>query len=155
MLHQYKMKKFIVDQCLFLFIGLGLMGYLLFVLRRNIWFAVLLDCIIVLPLLYVCRRLILLPIDMLLRPKTEELRFSAKANVHELQFSREFHCFEWEFRDDKSRALRLLIPEATKQDSITQPKKDRLLRVSYYRLSRLLLGWEIIEESKPPVEPVV
>lgn len=145
MTHEYKMKKYLTDQGWFLLIGLVIMGYLLFVFRRKLWFGILLDCIMVLPLIFVCRRLIVLPLDMLLKPKTETLRFSSRANVRELQFSREWFTYEWEFKDEQDRSIRLLIPEATKQTSITQPKKDRLLRVRYYRLSKLLLGWEIIE----------
>lgn len=145
MIHKYKMKKYVVDQCWFMFLGLAIMGYLLFIFRKKMWFGVLLDCIIVLPMLFVGRRLILLPIDMLLKPKMETLRFSGKVTARELQFSREWHCFEWEFKDENGHALRLMIPEATKAASITQPKKDRVLRVSYYRLSKLLMGWEIIE----------
>ena len=145
MVHEYKMKKWMIDQCLFFFIGIGIMGYFLFVFRRRIWFAVLLDAIVLLPLLYVSRRLVLLPIDKLLGKKKEEVFFVAKTGAHELQFNREFHCYEWEFRDDNGRSLRLLIPEATKDTSVPQPKKDRRVRIEYYRLSRLLTGWEIIE----------
>ena len=145
MVHEYKMKKWMIDQCLFFFIGIGIMGYFLFVFRRRIWFAVLLDAIVLLPLLYVSRRLVLLPIDKLLGKKKEEVIFAARTGAHELQFNREYHCNEWEFRDDNGRSLRLLIPEATKDASVTQPKKDRRVRIEYYRLSRLLTGWEIIE----------
>lgn len=145
MLHKYTMKKFIKDQCIFFFVGLVVMGYILYVFRRKMWFGFLLDAIILLPILYVCRRLVVLPLDMLLKPKTREMRFIAKVGVHELQYTRDYSCFEWEFRDEKDRALRLLIPEATRQTSITQPKKDRLVRISYYRLSKLLMDWEIIE----------
>lgn len=145
MVHEYKMKKFIIDQLLFFFIGLAVMGYFLFVFRKRIWFGFLLDAIVLLPLLYVCRRLVLLPLDKLLGKKSGEFIFTAKTDAHYLQYHREYVCFEWEFRDEKGKTLRLLIPEATKETSITQPKKDRRVRIAYYRLSRLLMSWEIIE----------
>lgn len=145
MLHEYKMKRFIKDQCLFFVVGLLILGYLVFVFRKRLWFGLLLDAIILLPILYVCRRLIVLPLDMLMKPKTQELRFAAKTGSHELQYFREYYCYEWEFRAENGRTLRLMIPEATKQKSIIQPNKDRLVRIRYYRLSKLLLSWEIIE----------
>ena len=145
MLHKYKMKKFVVDQCLFFIIGLIAMAYFLFLFRKRLWFGLLLDAIVLLPIIYVCRRLIVLPLDMLLGTNTREIRFSAKVGVHELQYARGYYCYEWEFKDESGRSLRLMIPEATKADSITQPKKDRMMRIGYYRLSKLLMSWEIIE----------
>ena len=38
-----------------------------------------------------------------------------------------------------------MIPEATKQTSIVQPKKGRKLKISYYKLSKLLVSWEIVD----------
>ena len=122
------------------------MGYILFVFRKKMWFGYLVDGIVFIPLLYVCHRLVLLPLDLLMKPKTVTARFVAKVGTHELQYSRGSYCYIWEFKDETGHAIRLMIPEATQQTSITQPKKDRLLRISYYRLSKLLMGWEIIEE---------
>ena len=145
MLHEYKMKKYLTDQCLVLGIGLVIVVYFLYLFRVRLWFAWLLGTIILLPVVFVCRRLLVLPLDLLMGKKTEEVRFSARTDARELQFSREFYCYEWEFRNDRDHAFRLLIPEATKATSITQPKKDRRVRITYYRTARLLLSWEIIE----------
>ena len=122
------------------------MGYILFVFRKKMWFGFLVDGIIFIPLLYVCHRLVLLPFDLLMKQKTITARFVSKVGTHELQYSRGTYCYEWEFKDENGHSIRLMIPEATTQTSIIQPKKDRLLRISYYRLSKLLMSWEIIEE---------
>ena len=86
------MKRFLKDQRLFFYIGLCFMAYILFLFRNRIWYALLIDGIVILPLLYVCRRLIALPFDKLMKPKTEEVVFNGKADTHELQFSREYFC---------------------------------------------------------------
>ena len=121
------------------------MAYIFFLFRNRIWFALLIDSILLLPVIFVCRRLIVLPFDKLMKPKTEEVIFNGKVDMHELQFTREYLCHEWEFKDSQDRTMRLLIPEATKQTSIVQPKKGRKLKISYYKLSKLLVSWEIIE----------
>ena len=94
MLHEYKMKKYLTDQCLFLGIGLVIVAYFLYLFRVRLWFAWLLGAIILLPVVFVCRRLLVLPLDLLLGKKTEEVRFAARTDARELQFFREFYCYD-------------------------------------------------------------
>lgn len=146
MRHSFNMKRFLTDQCIFFFAGLLIIVYLAFLLRKHVAFAVFSSLLFLIPMIFVCRRLIVLPLDKIAGAKAANAEFAGESAGHELQFFRNNICYEWSFTDENGQELKLLIPEATVKSSFTpQPKKARKTRIQYYRYSKLLLSWEITE----------
>ena len=145
MIHTYKMKRFLTDQLLFFFIGLIVIVYILFALRRNIIFGLFVSLLAMIPIILICGRLFALVPDLIVGKKTVVAVFDRDAGAHELQFFRRNYCYEWHFTDENGKLLKLLVPEATTNTSIQQPRASRKTKITYYRFSSLLLSWEILE----------
>ena len=146
MRHTFNMKRFLTDQCIFFFGGLLIIVYLSFLLRRHVVFAVFSSLLFLIPMVYVCRRLIVLPLDKIAGEKTVTAEFSGETPGLELQFFRRNFCYEWSFKTEDGQSLKLLIPEATVKASFSpQPKLARKTKITYYRHSGLLTSWEIVD----------
>ena len=146
MRHTFNMKRFLTDQCIFFFGGLLVIVYLCFLLRRHPVFAVFSSLLFLVPMVYVCHWLIKLPLDKISGPRTVTAEFTGESAGHELQFFRNNICYEWSFKDENGQTLTLMIPEATTRSSFTpKPKLARKTRIEYYRLTKILVSWEIVE----------
>ena len=144
-MHKYNMRRLLKDQAIFLMLGAVVAAYILFVFRKRPVFSIVLALLVILCSMYSSRRIVLLGIDKIIGKKTAVACFKENVDRQELQFIKRTYCYIWELVDENGSTLRLMIPEATTKDSIMQPKKDRKLRIEYYKMSRLLISWEILD----------
>lgn len=142
------MKKFIVDQLLFLAIGIIIMISIPYFCSPV--FTVLIETIVVICWGYLCRRILLLPFDLLIGKETQLGYFSCQCCIEDLEFFKDMGCCEWKFFFENNQILKLLVPTAIIMDNasrIPQPAKNIKLRVTYFRLSKILIHWEIINNK--------
>ena len=94
---------------------------------------------------FLCRRILILPFDLLYGKMTQVVYFSAQTGREELEFFNTPHCCIWKFYYGSNDTLSLLVPVAVtknEQHYIHCPVKDQRIKITYYRFSRLLCTWE-------------
>lgn len=92
----------------------------------------------------ICYRLVLLPVDLAFGRKTELLYFSTQLCLEELEFFKKKYICSWKFHNNKN--LILIVPLSYSKEQIAQiiyPPHDRLLRVTYYPLSKILISYDM------------
>lgn len=90
-------------------------------------------------------RVLLIPFDWLIGKKTEYAYFSMLARVERIETSRKSYCMEWKFYYGKQKKLYLLNPIAYSFEDVYDcpfPEKDKKLKITYWKLSKILLSWE-------------
>ena len=144
------MKLYLLDRALYLFAGI------LLVIGSCIYFptvlAVIAVILIVLSWGIICYPLVLLPLDFVLGRKNELLYFSTQLGLEELEFFKRRYICEWKFVNSKKQ-LNLMIPLSYSKEQISQssfPPHDRLLRVTYYPFSKIMVSWELEPEKRLP-----
>lgn len=144
------MKLYLLDRALYLFAGI------LLVIGSCIYFptvlAVIAVILIVLSWGIICYPLVLLPLDFVLGRKNELLYFSTQLGLEELEFFKRRYICEWKFVNSKKQ-LNLMIPLSYSKEQISQssfPPHDRLLRVTYYPFSKIMISWELEPEKRLP-----
>ena len=142
------MKRFIIDQLLFLAIGIIIMISIPYFCGSV--FTTVTETVVVVCWSYLCRRILLLPFDLLIGKVTQLGYFSCQCGIEDLEFFKDMGCYEWKFFFENNQIFQLLVPTAIKTDNairISQPKKNVKLRVTYFRLSRILIDWEIVNNK--------
>lgn len=96
----------------------------------------------------ICKEVILFPIDLMLGKKTVICYYSTYDSwVHEYEFFHRERCDRWKFYDN-NRSFWLTVPLKTLKRYQTYeqvcPPERKKLRVTFYRLSHVLLSWEIV-----------
>ena len=136
------MGKFIVDQCLFLVLGIAII--VLIPIICGPIFTLILEIVVILCWGYLCRRILLIPVDLILGKVTRKAYFVAQSGVEDLEFFKNMYCCEWKFNFDNGQTLRLLVPIAiTKVEAykLVLPPKDVIHRITYFSHSKILLEW--------------
>ena len=136
------MKKFIIDQSLFLVMGIAIM--ILIPIFCGPIFTLIFEIVVILCWGYLCRRILLLPFDFILGKVTRTVCFATQCGIEDLEFFKDMYCYEWKFNLGNGQMLRLLVPIAiTKKEAhkIVPPQKDVKLRITYFSLSKILLEW--------------
>ena len=138
------MKKFILDQILFLIVG-----FLLAVIIPHICgpiFTLVLETVVILCWGYLCRRVLLLPLDFVVGTTTKTVYFSSQFGKEEYEFFKGNYFSNWMFCYENDRKLLLSIPgpDTTNFDCIMLPSHDKRIEVTYYKFSRILLAWKYI-----------
>ncbi len=143
------MEKFIIDQTLFLVIGV-----LIIVLIPTICgpiFTLILELVAILCWGYLCRRILLLPVDLILGKVTHTACFTTQSGVEDLEFFKKMYCCEWKFKLENNQTLRLLVPIAIKEkesNKLVFPQKNVVYRITFFKLSKILLDWDIINKTE-------
>lgn len=136
------MKRFLIDRLLFLMAGIVIM-----VLIPLIWnsdFALLLEILVILSWGYLCRRILLLPLDLLFGKVTQSVYFAGQCGIEDLELIRGVHCYIWKFYYEDNKTLKLLVPFVVSRNTGNKPilpQKDGKLEVTYFRLSKILFSW--------------
>ena len=94
---------------------------------------------------YICRRIILLPIDLLRGKKTNYAYFSTQCSKENYEFFKNTYCVEWKFRYSNGYTIKLLVPYDMTENDLSifeQPPKDKKVKITYLRFSKILLQWE-------------
>lgn len=136
------MKKFIIDQSLFLVMGIAIM--ILIPAFCGPIFTLIFESVVVLCWGYLCRRILLLPFDLILGKVTQTAYFATQCGIEDLEFFKDMYCCEWKFNLGNGQMLRLLVPIAiTKKEAykMVQPQNDIKLRITYLSRSKILLEW--------------
>lgn len=89
------MRKFITDQILFFAIGLAIMIGIPFFCGPI--FTLLLEMIAIVSWGYLCRQLLLLPLDLICGKVTRSVCFSSQCGVGDYEFYFHQHYCEWKF----------------------------------------------------------
>ena len=140
------MKKFIIDQSIFLVVGIVIMVFIPVICGP--FFSLFFEAIGILCWGYLCRRILLLPVDLILGKVTQTAYFAAQSGIEDLEFFKNTYYCEWKFNLKNSQTLRLLVPIAiTPKETYkpVPPPKDVLHKITYLRLSKILLQWEQVE----------
>lgn len=139
------MKEFVADKLCFL--AAGMLMALLIPWCFGPYTTIVLELILVISLVGLCRQILLLPIDLILKKrgkKTKKVRFDGSVAILKYDIiGKEFYC-RCRFQTDDG-PLFLLIPDAgsSVEEVINEnlPPKDVLLTVTYYCFSKLLIEW--------------
>ena len=138
------MKKYIVDQLIFLLAGIGIMITIPFFCGPI--FTMIFEAITALSWIGLCWRIIVLPLD-LLREKEEKTVYFSKQQQFERYETFKRYCFEWVFHYGGNQKITLLVPASVKKEelkAIECPKKNVPIKITYYRFSKILIDWEQI-----------
>lgn len=138
------MKKYLLDQIGTMTIILVLATALHFSTKNHKVLAMVLDVGLLIPYGYLCRRMLLLPLDLLFGKKTEILYFSRMSNIQEYELFSNQCCCLWQFYSSTG-TVKLLVPASVPYSKILEldkPKTDQKVRICYYPYSKILYSWE-------------
>ena len=134
------MREYIFDQILVLIIGLCVVC-LLPTFCGPI-FTLVFEMIAVFCWWMLCKRVLLLPLDLILGKKVDLLYFSNYQNVDKLELFRNKYYFEWKFYTHDKQSVVLINPHVFPEENIHSQQslaEDKLLEVHYYRLSKIMV----------------
>ena len=137
------MKKYFLDQLLFLTIGIVMAIIIPFLWDSKM--VTILEIVVILSWTYLCRRILILPIDFIVGKLTKTVYFSALCRVEPYEFYKGKYCCKWKFYYGSNKTLTLLVPVAlTREELSTMPKPDNSakVRITYFRFSKILLDWD-------------
>lgn len=136
------MKNFIIDQILFLVIGIAIM--ILIPIFCGLIFTLIFEIAVLLCWGYLCRRILLIPFDLILGQVTQTGYFATQCGIENLEFYKDMYYYEWKFNTANGQMLRLLVPTVVTQKEaykIVLPPKDKKLNITYFKCSKILLQW--------------
>lgn len=137
------MRKYIIDRVLFALVGLWIILHL--PQAYGPIFTVISESIVIVSLGYLCRRLWVLPLDLITGKNEKIVHFCGLVNICEYEFSRKRCCCLWKFQDN-NKTFKLLNPVSAEREKILamkQPPKDRKIKITYFRYSKILCSWEL------------
>lgn len=140
-----KIKTYLLDQCFFLF--LGIISIIWIRLNAGPVFLIIFQSLIIISWGFLCRRLLVFPLDLLLKAKTEEVYFSKQSQFDKYEFFRNKYSCLWIFYDSHNKKTELLVPFSESKEKILSigcPENNRKIRVTYYKFSKILYSWEYV-----------
>lgn len=99
-----------------------------------------------LSVVYLCRRILVLPLDFLTQKKNEIVFFRRVNNINKYEFYKGRYYCEWEFYSSKGTVV-VLVPVALKEEEIRNMEKpmcDQKVHICFYRFSKILYSWKVI-----------
>ncbi len=145
------MKKYILDKIIVLLFGL-FSSIFLFVYIHGPWFIMVpITAFIVYIFVKLSRNVALIPIDCILGVREGYMFFVSCVNRYDNEIFYETYYREFKFIYGGNDKLFLIIPEAL---SIEESYKSELppiktkLKVRYYKLSKVLISWEVFEGER-------
>lgn len=136
------MKKFLIDQLLFLFCGITIAIAIPHLC--NPVFSVIFEFVVMFSWGVLCRRILLIPFDLLAGAVTKTAYFSTQHNIEKYEFFKDGFGSICKFYLNSHQTITLLVPNSIEGTSYynSLPEKDRKIEITYYRFSKLLLNWE-------------
>ena len=141
-------KKYVMDQLIQLLILIVLVVSMHYVSPSEA--AILLfivDVLLLFSCITVLYRIILLPVDLLLGCKEQEVYFSSMCNIDEYEIFRENYYCEWHFYFGAGDTLTVLVPVCLSHEELLQmnrPITNQKVRIRYYKYSKILCSWEVL-----------
>lgn len=143
------MIKFIIDKILYImgYTIIGIAGGI--ALKKSIMSVVLLEAGFILGMIYF--GYILIPLDIVIGKKTECVRFlSLNHFCNDEVFKHTFYR-ELRFIKNDDTKLFLKVPESLEEEEtekVEYPPERIKLEVSYYRFSKILIGWKEVNGTR-------
>lgn len=140
------MRKFIVDRILYLLYGIAA-GIGIYVFERYIVLTCILETLIIVCLAHQCQPLFALLIDVFKGSVTEEVYLSGKIISRGYDFFRRDSYTEWKFYYGSNGILLLCVIDNKTNillEEMKRQKQDQKLKVTYYKLSKILIGIEML-----------
>lgn len=138
------MTLFIIDQML-----LALSGVVMIVCVPIVCgpiFSVVLQIVIALIWLLLCRQLVFLPLDLILGKKKETLFFSGIVSVDYCEFFRKKFYHRCMFSNRMNKTIVLTIPIVLTKEELDKqslPLQGQEVEIVFYPLSKILCSWKI------------
>lgn len=133
------MRKYLIDKTIFLLIGIILYLLIPFIFSGII--NIVLRIVLILSWVYLCRRLLLFPLDLIVGQIERIVYFSSQNCGEEYEFFRHKFCYEWKFYYDNEETLKLIVPDGVVG---MNPITDRRIVVVYYKFSKILVKWQYV-----------
>lgn len=137
------MKKFLIDQLLFLAVGIGIVMSIPFLCGPI--FTFIFEVVVAICWGYLCRHILLAPFDLLYGKVMRDGYFVTQLCVFDYEFYKGLHYPEWKF-SCANKLLVLVVPMAATMDEIHKieyPPKNVKLTITYFRFSKILLSYEL------------
>ena len=137
------MKRFFIDQALLLTVGIAIMMSIPALFAPTA--ALIMEIMMIAALAILCRRLLLLPLDLIIGKTSKSVYFATQCRVEPLEFFKQAKPCIWKFYFGGNGKLLLLNPNTKGKDGATildLPPVDVKLNITYYRLSKILVDWE-------------
>ena len=109
-------------------------------------FTIISELITILSLTYLCRRILILPLDCILKKRSADVFFSQVSSLNNYEFFKGKYCCEWKFYYSKG-TVEVLVPVALTKEEIhnmEKPLVNQKVRIYYYRFSKILYSWKIL-----------
>ena len=92
---------------------------------------------------FFCRELFFYPIDLICGAKETECFFSSQSSfAYGFIFMRKWSCNSIRFYKNKDVIIELNYPYL-RSECILNPPSERKLKVTYYRFSKIIMGWQL------------
>lgn len=138
------MRKFVIDKVLYLLFGIAI-GIGIYVFERYIVLTVIFETILITCLASQCSPLFALLIDVFKGSVTKEVYLSGKIISWGYDFFSRGSYTEWKFYYGSNDILRLRVPDIKNSGLLEEMKnqrRDQKLKVTYYKLSKILISFE-------------
>lgn len=138
------MRKFVIDKILYLLFGIAT-GIGIYVFERYMVLTIIIEAVIIWCLSHQCRQLFALLIDVCKGSVTKEVYLSGRIIYRGYDFFSRGHYSEWKFYYGSIGILRLCVPDTKSNElleEIKNQRRDQKLKVTYYKLSKILISFE-------------
>ncbi|MBR5311021.1 MAG: hypothetical protein IKU42_07870 [Oscillospiraceae bacterium] len=142
-----KIKLYLWDQILFLLCGIIIAICFNIIVGHLAIFSLILESLTILCWGLLCKRLLVFPFDLFFEKKYEEVYFSKQSKFDEYEFFRNKYSCLWTFYDSHNKKTELLVPFSESKEKILSigcPEKNRKIRITYYKFSKILYSWEYV-----------
>ena len=139
------MRKFVIDKVLYLLYGIAT-GIGIYVFERYMVLTIILEAVLIWCLSDQCQQLFALLIDVCKGSVTKEVYLSGKIISRGYDFFSRGSYTEWKFYYGSNNILRLRVLDIKNSELLEEVKNLRQspkLKVTYYKLSRILISIEL------------
>ncbi|MCH5278423.1 MAG: hypothetical protein J1E60_01390 [Christensenellaceae bacterium] len=143
---------YLLDQALLLIVGVGIIIGI-----PHFWgpvMTLILESLTILSWGYLCRRILLLPIDLLCGRRAKQVHLVSQQVIDDYEFFRRRCSVEWKLYFGSKGKMFVLVPASAKRkeiDLIKRSQKDEYISITYYRFSKILLDWQPISPKSDQV----
>lgn len=147
------MKYFVLDRVLLFLVSTIISVWYLIQVNKHIQdltvsrviILLLFGVLLIISTAYLCREVLLLPIDFIIGKKTKICYFHHGFLRDDYEFFKKVCCFIWVFGDGKEN-IALTFPTSypiTQKDAVMFPPTRKRIKITYYRFSKMIYSWEL------------
>lgn len=97
-----------------------------------------------------CKRILLVPVDLLAGKRTKIVYFSTVLGGEQLRFNSKYHCSLWKFYYGSKSTIVLLNRDVKRNYDVfgcKTPPQNKKIKITYWKYSGILLCWAISAED--------